>query len=238
LYAAQKIAKALGGRVEPMTYEPLVTNDEVVGLVFLVFFWGAPNIVTRFVKNLIMTNHNPYLFSVATYGGGAPGAANAVRKYLDKGKPDYVATVKMVENYLPGYKVNDTREVHQRAEERLERIIRDIEGRKKRHGAGYTPLNSIVRRFLPANDPACDKKFVLSPSCTGCGICAKACPVDNIEIHGGHPLFLHRCEHCLSCLHCCPSRAIDYGKTAGKERYVHPAIGLQGILEFRKRDMK
>jgi hypothetical protein len=39
-------------------------------------------------------------------------------------------------------------------------------------------------------------------------------------------------------MHCCPSRAIDYGKTAGKERYVHPTIGLQGILEFRERDAK
>jgi ferredoxin len=236
LYAAQKIARALSEQVEPITCETLATDDDVVGFVFPAFFWGAPDIVTHFVKNLTITNHNSYLFAVATYGNFALGAENAVRKHLGKGKPDYAAAVKMVENYLPGFKVNDTHEVHQQAEERLEQIIRDIKSRKKKHGASYTPLNSVVQRFMPANDPACDRKFAISPSCTGCGICAKACPVNNIQMHDDLPLFLHHCEHCLSCMHCCPSRAIDYGKSEGKKRYIHPTIGLQGILEFRRID--
>jgi ferredoxin len=234
LYAAQKIAEATAGRVEPITYETLVTKDDAVGFVFPVFFWDAPNIVTCFVKNLNIANHNPYIFSVATYGGSAPGAANALRKHLGDKKLDYAATLKMVENYLPGYKANDRGKVHQQAEERLKQIIRDIENRKRKHGASYTPLNSIIQRLMPANDPGCDKKFAINPSCTGCGICTKVCPVNNIQIHNDRPLFLHHCEHCLSCMHCCPSKAIDYGKSAGKERYVHPKIGLQGIVDFRK----
>jgi hypothetical protein len=34
----------------------------------------------------------------------------------------------------------------------------------------------------------------------------------------------------------CVRGQMYHRKSVGKERYVHPAIGLQGILEFRERD--
>jgi len=59
--------------------------------------------------------------------------------------------------------------------------------------------------------------------CNGCGLCAKVCPVENIEMLDGHPRFADRCMLCLRCLHACPQEAIQIGRlTVGKFRWKGP----------------
>ena len=66
-----------------------------------------------------------------------------------------------------------------------------------------------------------DNKFRAdNTKCTSCGICAKSCPVDNITMVEGLPQWQHNCTMCLSCIHRCPTVAIQYGKeTIKKGRY-------------------
>ena len=89
---------------------------------------------------------------------------------------------------------------------------------------------------FPGKRGDCDNMFNVSDSCTGCGICAKVCPAKNITLSDGRPVFRHRCEHCIACVHCCPAAAIDYGKSKGRARYVHPEVGVNGLIEFWNRD--
>ena len=60
--------------------------------------------------------------------------------------------------------------------------------------------------------------------CTGCGGCARSCPLGNIAMQpGGTPHWGNRCAMCLRCYHSCPRNAVAYGKaTAGKGRYMAP----------------
>ena len=45
--------------------------------------------------------------------------------------------------------------------------------------------------------------------CTGCGICAKNCPVDAIQMVEGHPVTDYKmCINCLCCNECCPESAV------------------------------
>jgi len=228
LHAAREIAKAIGGTVKPITRNPAMTGDDMVGLVFPCFFWSAPNIVLEFAKNLKITNKGAYVFTVMTSGGSGFGAVNAVRGRL---KPAYAAELKTADNYVPMYEPTHSDATYEKEQAQLQQIISDIKARKKQRGGLYTPVNRVVRLFLPTND--CDSKFVVT-GCTGCGLCAGVCPVKNILMEAGSPKFTHRCEHCLACLHACPAKAIDYGKSAGKERYIHPGIHLAQLLESRK----
>ncbi len=232
LHASRKIAEAIGAEVVPVTYEPVTTDDDVIGIVFPVFFFGAPNVVMRFVRNLEVTNPNAYIFAVTTYGATAPGAVDEIRKYLRGCKLSYTASVKSVENYLPMYEVDDTDEVHAEAEQKMQEIIQDVKGRKEKQDGRYNFVNRLVKSRFPGRRANCDEKFTVSDACTGCGTCAKVCPVENIAIRDGRPTFDHRCEHCISCMHCCPTMAIDYGKSQGRARYVHPDVGVNGLVEF------
>lgn len=71
-----------------------------------------------------------------------------------------------------------------------------------------------------------DKCFAAGGGCTGCGRCAAVCPLGNIRLEGGKPVWDGRCTHCMACLCGCPAGAIEYGRaTRGKVRYQCPQDG-------------
>lgn len=64
--------------------------------------------------------------------------------------------------------------------------------------------------------------------CIGCGLCAKNCPVQAIEMRGGKPVWAKaKCVMCLGCLHRCPKYAIQYGKNTEKHgQYTNPHVKI------------
>ena len=64
------------------------------------------------------------------------------------------------------------------------------------------------------------KGFRTTGKCTGCGKCAQRCPLNNIKLANGRPVWGDQCTHCMACIAGCPNEAIEYGKkTVGKPRY-------------------
>ncbi len=77
------------------------------------------------------------------------------------------------------------------------------------------PVNSLFYRFYVSA-----KGFWTTDACVGCGRCAAACPLGNIQMQEGRPHWGSRCTHCTACINLCPAGAVEYKKaTAGKRRY-------------------
>ena len=67
------------------------------------------------------------------------------------------------------------------------------------------------------------KKFYASDACISCGKCANVCPLNNIQLQQGKPVWGKDCTHCMACICRCPSEAIEYGeKSKGMNRYICP----------------
>ena len=65
-----------------------------------------------------------------------------------------------------------------------------------------------------------DKKFYAEDTCSGCGLCVKKCPLNNITVENGKPVWHGNCTHCMACISYCPVEAIEYGnRSKGKRRY-------------------
>lgn len=75
-------------------------------------------------------------------------------------------------------------------------------------------------------------RFAMSPkpfhalaACTGCGTCARTCPMGNIKMQketgtSSVPVWGKQCALCLRCYHICPHHSVAYGKaTDGKGQY-------------------
>lgn len=68
-----------------------------------------------------------------------------------------------------------------------------------------------------------DKKFYVTDACISCGLCEKVCPLQNIKLVNGKPIWNHHCTHCMACISHCPKEAIEYGKhSRGLPRYTCP----------------
>ena len=76
-----------------------------------------------------------------------------------------------------------------------------------------------------------DKAYRVDDKCNGCRMYERVCPVSNITIATGRPVWNHSCQFCLACLHWCPQSAIQYGKAPAKRgRYHNPEIALQDMM--------
>ena len=78
--------------------------------------------------------------------------------------------------------------------------------------------------------PLTDKSITVDERCTGCGTCAKVCPVNNIKVVDKKPEFQHRCEMCFACDEWCPSDAIHHWSRSEGVKYHHPAVKLSDML--------
>ena len=53
------------------------------------------------------------------------------------------------------------------------------------------------------------------------GKCAEVCPLQNIKLKDGKPVWGGNCTHCMACISYCPTEAIEYGKKSlGQVRYT------------------
>lgn len=233
LYAARKIAAGINAEVRNMRNFGQC-DDDVIGFVFPTYFWGLPKSVDSFLDNIVLTNKNAYIFSVTSYGGFSSGVNGAVEKKLKKQglKLAYSAKVKMVENYLPGFKVNDSDELWKRSDSTLDAIAHDLKNRARKKSGTYTIFNKIAQKAYPPNNGNCAENFTVS-GCKSCGMCEKVCPNGNITLENGAPKFGEKCDLCLGCLNVCPADAIDYGKsTHGKTRYKNRRISAEELIKF------
>ena len=139
-------------------------------------------------------------------------------------------SVQMPNNYilLPGFDVDDKALERSKVEASAARIkavaeaiaakreiIDVVEGPWRRLKSRL--IYPLFRRFAMS-----DKAFAANADvCTRCGLCARECPANNITLDGGSlPRWHGNCTMCLSCIHRCPVRAIEYGKaTRSKGRY-------------------
>lgn len=72
------------------------------------------------------------------------------------------------------------------------------------------------------------KPFHSTEGCISCGQCERSCPMDNIELKDGRPVWGDRCALCLRCYHICPRHAVAYGNVTGSKGQ------WQGSLKFLK----
>lgn len=234
-YVASKIAEATGDStisisecMKKSIYSFSLKGSESFGLVIPTYFGGFPKIVIDFLSKLKMNfSADNYVFFIGTYGAGAGNICKEAEKRLSAlGKaPDATFTIKMVDNWIPYFDMTD-RDYIGKAEAEAEPVLADVIEKVSSHKKELNTdkgMSGITQRIATAYyGMACStKKFSVSDSCIGCGICERQCPVQAIQVKDGKPEWAKKkCTLCLGCVHRCPKNAIAYTeKTKGHGQY-------------------
>ena len=205
-----------------------------MGIVFPTYFWGVPNIIKKFFREVQMGKVS-YIYAIATCGG-TPGASlyqiNDMLKIQGK-RLDAGFFIIIPENYIVSYNVNSPEKqaiLFKKEKEKIQRIVKIVTNKELRPFENSKflfnrLLEKKVNEFVVRKYPTKDKGFVVSANCTGCGKCVKACSMKNVKLAQGKPEWQHQCEFCMGCLQSCPNNAINWkNKTQKRKRYYNPNI--------------
>ena len=238
-WMAQQLAQATG---EQLLYIPdelrkgklqyTLQEGERLGFCFPTHGWQPPRIVRTFIRNASFNlPPSSYVYAATTCGDNMGHAMRILDKELGKKgmKTDARFAVVMPEsNVCFSFLHLDTPEREQQkieaAKGKVAKICEIIKNRQR-------GIEDLVKGAIPFTYTyvlggyynkhlITDKHFwVDEEACIQCGLCAKLCPVDDIE--GLPPHWKHdgSCTNCLACYHHCPQHAIHWGKMQRGQYY-------------------
>lgn len=207
-----------------------IHSDKPWVVVSPTYAWRLPRIVQEWLMKTKLTGCRNIYF-VLTCGGNIGNAGVYAKKLcVSKGMQFYgCIPVVMPENYIALFTApaeEETLAIIRRADEAIEKAALLIKTKEIYTQSDITwkdRMNSGIVNdlFYPVFVHA--KKFYVTEACVSCGKCEKLCPLENIRLENGRPVWGKSCTHCMACICKCPKEAIEYGgHTKGLVRYSCP----------------
>jgi len=255
---AEEIAKITNSKLisiaKAMKKNNFCADGEIIGLVFPVYYVELPIIVDRFISKLKIKS-GAYIYAVATFGGGKGGTLKRINQILNDKNTKLSAFYGI---QMPQNAFKKPFDNYKKCYKHASKIIHKINDNIKTKQVGiyysskfanalqvllYPMLSNIVKKEVPKkiglNESTpledvilnLDKLIHVIDNCNSCGICAKVCPVNNIELTDTKPIWKHSCENCLACYNFCPQEAIVFDIVSRKHRYLHPEYKVKQAIE-------
>lgn len=195
-----------------------------------VFAWEMPKILEEWLGKTPLTG-NPDVYFILTCGSSIGSGGSFARDLFQKKGMQFRGCLPIVmpDNYIPMYgppQPEESKRIIAAAEAHISNAARCIRDNRdfatpKDNGAKKTFTGLMNRAFYALVVGA--KKYHLEGKCTSCEKCVKVCPLQNIQLKDGKPVWGDRCTHCVACISYCPTEAIQYGsKTKNRVRYSFP----------------
>ena len=233
-YAAQRIGVATKDTVVNL-FEKIRSNDFSEQhsdtpwvIVTPTYAWRIPRLVQNWLEHTKLTGSRDIYF-VLTCGGSIGNAGKYLQKFCAAKGLRYKGCMEVVmpENYIALYSAPQ--------QEEALRIIRKADGvidkaadLIERGEVFPEPVVTLKGKFRSSVENTGfyplyvhAKKFYATEDCISCGQCVRVCPLKNIKLEAGKPVWSDNCTHCMACICRCPSEAIEYGEhSKGEPRYL------------------
>lgn len=229
-HAAEKLAELTRDEVRPLAEDYKAAKQRAVKaqnalvFVFPIQYGKLPGIVEDRIAKTPFTG-NKDAFFIATFSGSAGNAEKQVLRLCGKKGLRFrgFLSLLMPENDIidkSAFPKDKAADLIAQADKKLEAIAGQIHRNEmlryeEPSGGGRSLFEKLFSPFR-----AGAKGFRAEKGCDGCGACVQACPMKNIRLENGKPVWGNACVRCTACINRCPHGAIEYGnKTQGKERY-------------------
>ncbi|MDQ7095733.1 EFR1 family ferrodoxin [Desulfosporosinus sp. PR] len=211
-----------------------IATGKTIGLAFPVAFQSTFPFIWNFINNLPQTKGTP-VFMVDTMMAFSGAIVGPLKRVLSVKGYDCIGACEIVmpNNWLP--KTIDEEKNSKKINEGLEKAgnyaLELIEGQASwnrmpflSQGLYHLCCNDFIMKRV--NLSAGRKITLNKEKCLKCGLCARLCPVDNIEMKE-YPVWHNSCEVCMRCLSFCPIKAVFI---PGKEFKNYRAVKAKELL--------
>ncbi|MBR4986175.1 MAG: EFR1 family ferrodoxin [Proteobacteria bacterium] len=245
LFVASQLSPNVISIPQALKNNELEYEAEEIGIVYPIYGQMMPNIVKKFLNTAKLKAQ--YFFAIGTYGNRKGPSVDKCAESAQKAGYtfDYIATLLMVDNWLPRFDMDEQLKIDKKIGPNLAKIISDLEERKKYIEPYEENENSLP---LPENNPSkvpagtfdadgvhakAEDWFTILDTCVACGLCTRVCPRANYTLEGEIAVCKGECELCLACVHACPHKAIviTYGEANPKARYRNPNVSMRDIMK-------
>ena len=199
---------------------PSPDGYQLIGIGYPVHAFNAPEIVERFARELKPSVHHD-LFIFHTGGEGLhfnDTSSVRIRRILRKdftilSERHYVMPYNMIFRHSDAMVKHMVTYMRKLVPFHVSSILA-----KRTEGMRLMPFSRIVSSVLRIEwlyAKLQGPTMRAGNSCTGCGLCARRCPMGNITMVNGRPVFGRNCSLCVRCSFSCPVDAISIGLLNG-----------------------
>ena len=222
-YCIEKFLEECGDDIKSYSIEDEkaaleIKKHETIVIAYPVYYSNIPKILSDFIRNNSNIWQDKEVFIIATMGLFSGDGAGILARLL-KGfgakilgglhlkMPDCISDVKLLKRTL-----DENREIVKKAEDKIKITAENFKKKEfSQEGIGvfYHIAGLFGQRLYCYNATKnySDKLKIDREKCIGCGICAKLCPMINIEIIENKAVASNMCTKCYRCVNKCPKQA-------------------------------
>lgn len=232
-HVAETIAKATGDQLLSLNDQLRQKNkgalhsDKPYVIVAPTYAWRMPKVVSQWLSEAKLSG-SKQLYFVLTCGSETHQAGKYAKQLAESKGLQYMglASIVLPENYITMYEAPAEelaaamiRQAQPHIQETAKLIQQGQRLETPPATAGGKVMSGLVNPLFYLTTVSA-KGFYATEGCVRCGKCEQLCPLGNIELPDGRPVWGKDCTHCMACICGCPVEAIEYkNKTQGKTRY-------------------
>ena len=214
LYAAKQLEQEPISIAQAIHDKQMTYEAEKIGIVCPVFGHEVPALVREFLEKA--TFKTSYFYMILTYGNRHGGAAELTENMLKEIgiHASYINVLLMVDNFLPGFDMNEQIKIDKKVDEHIKEIEEDIKNGRQYIAPVTEKDRAAHQEYLTrmANMPkdAFSNMYRITEECIGCEICTRICPKNCFTVKNQKSTWHSEgCISCMACIHACPTMAIQ-----------------------------
>lgn len=246
LYVAKQLEEERISIAQAIHQENQEYKAPAIGVICPIYGSEPPQIVQDFLKTARFDTE--YFYIIMTYGRHSRAATEVILKLArEQGiRVDYIRTIKMVDNYLPGFDMLEERKEEKQVEKQLAVIREELGKRIHFWEAVNEEERKAYEKLLISRKEHPERSwkritFYAEDNCVGCGLCTRVCPAGCIQLEGKKAVHTGiNCQVCMACVHHCPKKAIrlSVAEVNPKARYRNEHIRVDEIIKANEQVSK